>query len=54
MRPTAAELRVHGSDMLRPSDTAAIARAAYEQTARLLETPRFRRILAGGEGIAAA
>lgn len=54
VRPGADELRVHGRDMLRPSSTAAIARAAYESTARLLETPRFRRILAGGEGVAAA
>jgi NTE family protein len=45
VRPSAGELRIHGRDMMRPSDTAAIARSAYECTARLLETPRFRRLL---------
>lgn len=53
VRPGAAELRIHGRDMMRPSDTGAIARAAYESTARLLETPRFRRVLDGGDVIAA-
>jgi NTE family protein len=54
VRPCADELRVHGRDMLRPSDTGAIARAAYECTARLLDSPRFRRVLDGGGSIAAA
>lgn len=53
VRPTAEELLVHGRDMLRPSDTGAIARAAYERTARLLDTPRFRRVLAGRDDLAA-
>jgi NTE family protein len=47
VRPTSADLAVHGRDMMRPSDTALIARTAYEQTARLLDTPRFRSILGG-------
>jgi NTE family protein len=46
IRPSAAELRIHGLDMMRPADTGAIARAAYECTARLLDTPRFRRVIA--------
>jgi NTE family protein len=54
VRPCAEELRIHGRDMMRPSDTGAIARAAYECTARLLETPRFRRVLDGGGDIVAA
>jgi NTE family protein len=45
VRPTAADLAVHGHDMMRPEDPARIARTAYEQTARLLETPRFRGVL---------
>lgn len=45
VRPSADELRVHGRDMMRPSDTGVIARSAYECTARLLDTPRFRRVL---------
>lgn len=47
VRPGAEEVRVHGRDMMRPADTAAIARSAYEHTARLLDTPRFRRVLDG-------
>ena len=55
VRPIADELRVHGRDMMRPSDTAAIARAAYERTVRLLQTPRFRRVIDGrGRGVEAA
>lgn len=47
VRPSGDELRIHGRDMMRPSDTGVIARSAYECTARLLSTPRFRRVLAG-------
>ena len=47
VRPTAADLRHHGMNAMRPRDDAAIARAAYESTCRLLETERFRRLLAG-------
>lgn len=36
---------MHGRDPMRPADTSAIARAAYEQTARLLATPRFQESL---------
>ena len=54
VRPGADDLRVHGTDMMRPADTGAIARAAYESTARLLDTPRFRRVLDGGGSIVAA
>lgn len=55
VRPCAEELRIHGRDYMRPDDTKAIARAAYECTARLLSTPRFRRVLdGGGRHVAAA
>ena len=54
LRPSAAELQVHGRDPMRPSDTGAIARAAYEATARLLDTPRFRAALGGDADTAAA
>lgn len=54
VRPDADELRVHGRDMMRPSDPGSIARAAYERTARLLDTPRFRRVLGeSGDTVAA-
>jgi len=45
VRPTAAELALHGHRLMRPTDTVAIAQAAYEATACLLQTPRFRRVL---------
>jgi NTE family protein len=54
VRPTEADVTVAGRDMMRPADTAAIARCAYEQTARLLDTPRFRRVLSGTDAAAAA
>jgi NTE family protein len=54
VRPTGDEVRLHGRDMMRPSDTGVIARAAYEHAARLLDTPRFRRVLACRADIAAA
>jgi len=53
VRPCAEELDVHGVDALRPDDPKAIAQAAYDRTARLLETPRFRRVLSGGSTRAA-
>ena len=46
VRPTPAELALHGANMMRPDAGEAIARAAYESTARLLETDRFRAVLA--------
>jgi NTE family protein len=54
VRPTATDVTVAGRDMMRPPDTAAIAKTAYEQTARLLDTPRFRRVLSGTDTAAAA
>lgn len=45
IRPTKEELALHGVRLLRPDDGPAIAKAAYEATARLLETPRFRAAL---------
>ena len=46
IRPTAAELAVHGANLMRPDAGEEIAKAAYQATARLLETDRFRQVLA--------
>ena len=54
LRPCAQEVKHHGSDMMRPADVRAIAKAAYECTARELDTPRFRRILDGSDRSSAA
>ena len=45
LRPGAAEVRLHGANLMRGTGWEAIARAAYEGAARLIETPRFRRVL---------
>ena len=45
VRPTGAELEVHGTNLMRPDAGEQIARAAYEVTARLLATDRFRAVL---------
>lgn len=47
VRPTAAETRLHGVNFMRRSGWDAIADEAYDATARLLETERFRDALAG-------
>jgi NTE family protein len=47
IRPGGDELRVHGFDAMRPAGNEAVTQAAYEATARLLETERARRLLAG-------
>jgi NTE family protein len=44
-RPTGSELALHGSNLMRTDDSSRIARAAYEVTARLLSTPRYRATL---------
>ena len=46
IRPTAAELAVHGANLMNPEAGEEIARAAYDAAARLLETDRFREALA--------
>jgi NTE family protein len=46
IRPTAAELAIHGANLMRPDAGEEIAKAAYEASARLLETDRFRQALA--------
>jgi hypothetical protein len=50
IRPSAAELRVHGLNMMRPSGMELVARAAYDATARLLATDRFKSALAAVSG----
>ena len=45
IRPTAAELAVHGANLMRPDAGEEIAKATYEATARLLTTDRFRQTL---------
>ena len=42
IRPSAAEVRAHGFNLMRPDGVDRVARAAYESTARLLETERFQ------------
>lgn len=46
IRPTASELAIHGANLMRPDAGEEIAKAAYESAARLLETDRFREVLA--------
>jgi NTE family protein len=46
IRPTAAEVRLHGVRFMRTDGLDRVAHAAYESTARQLETERFRRALA--------
>lgn len=46
LRPTAAEVRVHGFNMMRPDGLDRVARDAYEATARTLATDRFKAVLA--------
>jgi NTE family protein len=45
IRPTRDELRLHGLDLMRPEGLDKVSEAAYESTARLLETERFQRAL---------
>jgi NTE family protein len=45
LRPTGAELALHGTNLMRADAGEQIARAAYEVTARLLSTDRFRTVL---------
>ena len=45
LRPSAAEIWAHGVDMMRGEGLDQVARAAYESTARTLDTPRFRDAL---------
>jgi NTE family protein len=47
LRPTAAEVRAHGINLMRGAGLDRTARDAYESTARSLATERFRRALAG-------
>jgi NTE family protein len=46
LRPTAAEVRAHGINLMRGAGLERTARDAYESTARSLATDRFRRALA--------
>ena len=45
VRPTAPELLIHGRRLMRPADGPAIALAAFDAAARLLDTPRSRDVL---------
>jgi NTE family protein len=47
IRPGAAEVRLHGIDLMRPEGLDRVAAAAYESAARLLDTERFRTALRG-------
>jgi hypothetical protein len=46
LRPSADEVRLHGTNMMRTEGLDDVARAAYESTARTVATPRFQRVLA--------
>jgi NTE family protein len=46
-RPSAAELRIHGMNMMRRTGLDRVAQAAYESTATALQTDRFKEALAG-------
>lgn len=46
LRPSAAEVSIHGFNMMRPDGLDRIARSAYDATCRALTTDRFARILA--------
>jgi NTE family protein len=46
LRPSAAELRVHGTNMMRRTGLDRVAHAAYESTAAALQTDRFKEALA--------
>jgi NTE family protein len=45
LRPSAADLRIQGLNMMRPAGMELVARAAYESTARALQTDRFKSLL---------
>lgn len=45
VRPTAPELALHGGRLMRSTDGPAIAQAAYDATAHLLQTPRAQEVL---------
>lgn len=45
IRPSAGELRIHGSNLMRRAGWERVARAAFEGTAKLLETERFQTVL---------
>ncbi len=46
-RPTGADTRVQGVNLMRPSGAEAVANCAYEEAARMLATDRYRLALAG-------
>ena len=45
LRPSASELRLHGLRMMRVEGLDAVARAAYESTARAVTSGAFRQVL---------
>ena len=45
-RPSAAELRLHGMNMMRPTGLQNVAQAAYDATAEALRGDRFRAVFA--------
>jgi len=46
IRPTAAELALHGANLMNPAAGEEIARSSYDAAARLLESDRFKEALA--------
>jgi NTE family protein len=47
IRPGAAEVHLHGIDLMRPEGLDRVARAAYDAAARTLDTDSFRSVLGG-------
>jgi len=47
IRPSRAEVRIHGVNLMRSTGWERLAVSAYDATARVLETPRFRDALGG-------
>jgi NTE family protein len=46
LRPSVTDLQVQGLNMMRPAGLELVAKAAYESTARALQTDRFKSVLA--------
>jgi NTE family protein len=46
VRPSAADLRIQGLNMMRPAGMEHVAKSAYESTSRALATDRFKQVLA--------
>ena len=48
IRPSAADLRIHGMNLMRRTGWDVVARAAYDSTARMLDSVRFQENAVAG------